>query len=129
MIVEESMHVVFDETNKFEQDLAKISTEEDEQNIVLKNLENSIEIQPVDSAKQPNENLQQCDLPKEWRIPRDLSVDNIIGKINRVCLLEGVWKTFEIIQHLSLILNQRQSMIHLRMGTEQQLCMRSSTSL
>jgi len=49
----------------------------------LKNLENSIEIQPVDSAKQPIENLQQCDLPKEWRILRDLSVVNIIGHINK----------------------------------------------
>ena len=27
--------------------------------------------------------MQQCDLPKEWRIPRDLSVDNIIGHINK----------------------------------------------
>jgi len=27
--------------------------------------------------------LQQSDLPKEWRIPRDLSVENIIGQINK----------------------------------------------
>jgi len=40
MIVEESMHVVFDETNKSEQGLAKIITQEDEKNIFLKNLEN-----------------------------------------------------------------------------------------
>ncbi|XP_068497777.1 uncharacterized protein [Phaseolus vulgaris] len=58
MIVEESMHVVFYETNKSEQGLAKISTEEDEQNIFLKNLENSTEIQLIDYTKQPIENLQ-----------------------------------------------------------------------
>jgi len=57
MIVEESIHVVFDETNKSEQGLAKINTEEDEQNIFLKNLENNTEIQSVDSVKQPIENL------------------------------------------------------------------------
>jgi len=83
MIVEESMNVVFDKTNKFEQGLAKISTKEDEHNIFLKNLENNTEIQLLDSAKQPIENLQHSDLPKEWRIPRDLSFDNIIGQINK----------------------------------------------
>jgi len=51
MIVEESMHVVFYETNKYEQGLAKVNTKEDEQNIFLENLENNTEIQSVDSAK------------------------------------------------------------------------------
>ena len=37
--------------------------------------------QPVDSQKQPIEILQQSELPKEWRIPRDLSVENIIWQI------------------------------------------------
>ena len=83
MTVEESIYVVFDETNKSEQGLAKINIKEDEQNIFLKNLDNNTEIQPVNSEKQPIENLQQDDLPKEWRIPRDLSVDNIIGQINK----------------------------------------------
>jgi len=41
MTLEESIHVVFDKTNKFEQGLAKINTKEDEQNIFLKNLDNS----------------------------------------------------------------------------------------
>jgi len=83
MTVEESIHVVFDETNKCEQGLAKINTDEDDQNFFLKNLDNNTEIQPVDSAKQPIENLQQDDLPKDWKIPRDLSVDNIIGQIHK----------------------------------------------
>jgi len=31
--------------------------------------------------KNPIEILQQSEFPKEWRIPRDLSVENIIGQI------------------------------------------------
>jgi len=34
--------------------------------------------QLIDSAKQPIEILQQDELSKEWRIPRDLFVDNIL---------------------------------------------------
>jgi len=83
MTVEESVHIVFDETNNVEQGPMKLSTEEDEQNIFLKNLEYSSENQLVDYEKQLIENMQQCELPKEWRIPRDLSVENIIGQINR----------------------------------------------
>jgi len=83
MTIEESIHVVFDETNKCEQGLAKINTDEDNQNIFLKNLDNNTKIQPVDFAKQQIENLQQDDLSKDWKIPRDLSVDNIIGQIHK----------------------------------------------
>jgi len=70
MIVEEFMHVDFDETNKSEQGSAKISTKEYEHNIFMKNLENCTKIQPVDSAKQPIENLQQYDLPKTVEDPQ-----------------------------------------------------------
>jgi len=58
MTVLESIHVVFDETNKYKQGLAKINTKEDEQNIFLKNLNNNKKIKLVDSTKQPIENLQ-----------------------------------------------------------------------
>ena len=47
----------------------------------MEKLEICAEKQPVDSQKQPIEILQQSELPKEWRIPRDLSVENIIGHI------------------------------------------------
>ena len=60
---------------------AVVSFSEDEQNISLEKLEICAEKQPVDSQKQPIEILQQSDLPKEWRIPIDLSVENIIGQI------------------------------------------------
>jgi len=81
MIVEESVHVVFDEVDRRTSENPKISAEEDEQSISLEKLDICAEKQPVDSQKQPIEILQQSELPKEWRIPRDLSVDNIIGQI------------------------------------------------
>jgi len=83
MTVEESIHVIFYETNKCEQAAAKINTDEDDQNIFLKNLNSNTEIQPVEPSNQPIENLQQEDLPKDWRIPKDLSLDNIIGQIRK----------------------------------------------
>ena len=59
--------------------LQKVYAEEDKQNITMEKLESCPEKQPIDSAKQPVEILQQEEFPKEWRIPRDLSVENIIG--------------------------------------------------
>jgi len=74
MTVEESVHVVFDEVDRKINQIPKTSAEEDEQSISLEKLE-------ICAEKQPIEILQQSELPKEWRIPRDLLVDNIIGKI------------------------------------------------
>ena len=67
---------IFYETNNCEQVAAKINTEEDDQNIFLKNLDSNTEIQPI-------ETLQQEYLPKDWKVPKDLSIDNIIGQIHR----------------------------------------------
>jgi len=78
MTVEESIHVVFDETTHTEQESMKNYVEDDDQNTIL----HPIVKQPIDSMKQPVEILHQDDLRKEWRIPRDLSVDNIIGQID-----------------------------------------------
>ena len=64
---------------KNDQSSTKVYTEEDEQNITLEKLKSCPEKQPIDFAKQPVEILQQEELPKEWTIPRDLSVENIIG--------------------------------------------------
>jgi len=82
MIVEEFVHVVFDEVDHKDMKSSKNYTEEDEQNIILQKLESYPENQSIDSSKQPVEILQQDELPKEWRIPWDLSVKNIIGQIN-----------------------------------------------
>jgi len=83
MTLEESVHVVFDEINHTNQGSTKNYAEEDEKNIIMQKLESCPEKQPIDSAKQPVEILQQEELPKEWRIPRDLSVENIIGQIQK----------------------------------------------
>ena len=76
MIVEESVHVVFDEVDRRSIQIPKTSAEEDEHSISLEKLDISAKKQPVDSQKQPIEILQQSELPKEWRIPTDLSVEN-----------------------------------------------------
>ena len=65
MIVEESVHVVFDEVDRKSIQIPKTSAEEDEQNISLEKQDISAEKQPVDSSKQPIEILQQSELPKE----------------------------------------------------------------
>ena len=86
MSVEESVHVVFDEINHTDQGSTKNYAEEDEQNIIMQKLESCPEKQLIDSTKQPVEIMQQEELPKEWKIPRDLSVENIIGRYKRVFL-------------------------------------------
>ena len=80
--------VIVDEVDCRIRQIPKVRVEEDEQTISLEKLEICAEKQPVDSQKQPVDSqkqpieiLQQSELPKEWRIPRDLSVDNIIGQI------------------------------------------------
>jgi len=77
--VEDYVHVVFDEIIHSDQGSTKVYAEEDEHNITLEKLGSCPEKQPIDSAKQPVEILQHEELPKQLRIPRDLSVENIIG--------------------------------------------------
>ena len=60
---------------------SKNNTKEDEHNIILQKLESCPEKQSIDSSKQLVEILQQDELSKEWRIPRDLSMENIIWQI------------------------------------------------
>ena len=71
--------MVFDEIIHSDQGSTKVYAKEDEQNITLEKLVSCPEKQPIDFAKQLVEILQQEELPKEWRIPRDLSVENILG--------------------------------------------------
>jgi len=80
MTVEESVHIVFDEVDHRNIQIPKTRAEEDGQSISLEKQEICAEKQLVDSQKQLIEILQQSELPKEWSIPRDLSVENIIGK-------------------------------------------------
>ena len=80
MFVEESVHVVFDEVDHKDMKSSKNNTEEHEQNIIMQKLDSCPEKQPIDSLKQPVEILQQDVLPKEWRIPRDLSGKTSLGR-------------------------------------------------
>ena len=67
--------MVFDEIIHSDQGSTKVYAEEDEHNITLEKLESCPKKQPIDSAKQPVEILQLEEVPKEWRIPRDLLAD------------------------------------------------------
>jgi len=57
--------------------------EEGDYNTILQKLKSCPKKQLVDFAKQPVEILQQDELPKEWRIHKDLFVDNIIEQIDK----------------------------------------------
>jgi len=83
MTVEESFHVVFYETNHTEHDYLKKSTKEDDQDTILQKMHLYLKKQLDETANQPVEILHQTDLSKEWRIPRDLSLNNIIRQIDK----------------------------------------------
>nr|KYP35691.1 Retrovirus-related Pol polyprotein from transposon TNT 1-94 [Cajanus cajan]KYP38474.1 Retrovirus-related Pol polyprotein from transposon TNT 1-94 [Cajanus cajan] len=72
--VEESIHVTFDETNILEK--GKSLNDEDEIGDSITQEEEKLELQ----QKTPSEDTS---LPKEWRKPKDLSLDNILGDINK----------------------------------------------
>jgi len=102
MTVEESVHVVFDETNLDLQDGNKNRAKEEENSSELLQ-KNSRLIQKFNrlnfSNNESNEEeaeqeapthegvppacVRNADLPREWRIPRDLSLDNIIDQIEQ----------------------------------------------
>ena len=42
-----------------------------------------LQLRSIQRKIQPIETLQQEDLPKDWKVPKDLSIDNIIGQIQR----------------------------------------------
>jgi len=101
MIVEESVHVVFDESNLDLQDDFKNRAEEEENSELLQKNNKLIQkfsklnISDTESDKEadgqnapiseitPSGPERNADLPREWRIPRNLSLDNIIGQIGQ----------------------------------------------
>ena len=82
MIVEDSMHLVYDETNpKLQDQVSKNADEDDllqkqnfaaEKHFVAGN-------QLVEKEKQLTKKVVDNNLPKDWIQPIDLSKDNIIG--------------------------------------------------
>jgi len=86
MIVEESMHVVFDETNpKLQDHVPKIADEED----TMQEKQSAAELESVAKNESTEKKIQSAEkaadnnLPKEWIKPRGLSKDNIIGDIEQ----------------------------------------------
>jgi len=97
MVVEESMHVAFDETDHKVQENIKITADDDEpvnQKIVTYQLgksekdNQSDEAQSIELQDQPIESdtraaTTSTELPREWRVPRNLSLDNIISQVQK----------------------------------------------
>jgi len=80
MTVEESMHVVFGETNpKLQDHVPKIS---DEEEITLEK-KSAVGNQSAEKEIQSTEKATDNNLPKEWIEPRELSKGNIIGDIEQ----------------------------------------------
>jgi len=88
MVVEESMHVAFDETDHKVQESIKVTADDDEpvnQKIVTDQLGKSVkdnqsnEAQSIEPQDQPIESgtgaaTTSTELPREWRVPRNLSL-------------------------------------------------------
>jgi len=95
MVVEESMHVAFDETDHKVQESIKITADDDEsviQKIVTDQLGKSVEDNQSDEAQSIEPQriesgtgaaATSTELPREWRVSRNLSLDNIIGQVQR----------------------------------------------
>jgi len=95
MLIEESVHVNFDEANQDMQE--RPETHADDESPIIQptgtELENKTEetnvlpeIQSIEAEEQSAEqegvpDRISSDLPKEWRIPRNLSLDNVIGQV------------------------------------------------
>jgi len=97
MVVEESMHVAFDETDHKMQENIKITADDDEpvnQKIVTDQLGKSVEDNQSDEAQSTEPQDQSIEsgtgaattsteLPRKWRVLRNLSLDNIIGQVQK----------------------------------------------
>jgi len=81
LTVEESMHVVFDETDN----CIPKSVTDDLECDDLKSVLNKNELIHIDSddSHAVKEPTVSADLPKEWKTPRDVTLDNVIGNIEK----------------------------------------------
>ena len=91
MLVEESMHIAFDETNQNMQENSKIGADDEFPNI--QQADTGLENKLKDTSKLPDDQGVQSTesgvgtgavnsgLPREWRVPKNLSLDNVIGQV------------------------------------------------
>jgi len=93
MLVEESVHVNFDETNQVMQERSKTCADDEipiiqqagtelenktEETSVLPEIQ-STELEDQFAEQEVVTNRIISGLPKEWKAPRNLSLDNVIG--------------------------------------------------
>jgi len=97
MLVEESVHVNFDETNQDLQERSKTCADDEIPSIQQAGteLENKTEgtsvLPEIESTEPEDQSAEQgvvtdrirLELPKEWRVPRNLSLDNVIGQVQK----------------------------------------------
>ena len=95
MLVEEFMHVSFYETNQNMQKSPKIGTDDEVPNIQqvdigLENKTEEISRPPKIQSTEPESQLIEyrvgievinSRLPREWRVPKNLLLDNVIGQV------------------------------------------------
>jgi len=90
MLVEESMHIAFDETNQNMQESPKTSA--DDEVLDAQQVDNSLDNKFEKASKLPK--IQSIEsraggktvnsgLPTEWRVPKNLSLDNVIGQFQK----------------------------------------------
>jgi len=89
MLIEEIVHITFDETNQKMQDKPENSADDEETERLQKltktdaeqNEEKTVEL---DTAERETDLIDhQINLPLEWGVPRNLSLDNVIGQIHK----------------------------------------------
>jgi len=81
LTVEESMHFVFDESDNYMVKPIVDELEVDDLRTVLQKTQ-MIDLDTTNSRvfKEP---IATADLPKEWKTPRDLTLENVIGNIEK----------------------------------------------
>jgi len=97
MLVEESMHIAFDETNQNIQESPKTGVDDEVPNV--QQVDNNLDNKPEEASKLPEiQSIEQGDqsieprvggntvnsgLPTEWSVPKNLSLDNVIGQVHK----------------------------------------------
>ena len=83
------MYITFDETNQKVQDKPENSADDEETERLQELKETATEQNEEKSAKLDTAEKEtdlidhQINLPLEWRVPRNLSLDNVIGQIHK----------------------------------------------
>ena len=89
MLIEEIVHLTFDETNQKLQEEPKITADDGEIESIQRLKGTAADQDKEQTVEMKNENFrinsnpEQIDLPQEWRVLRDLFLDTMIGQIHK----------------------------------------------